>query len=170
MSEKRQVRGLLDMLDAEQKGEPWEWEAEPIGVVPGMGLGATAQATRWARLGMLTEMRAFVERAVIRVGRPLKSDTASLDSKRAFALWRLVKMQREGLMPKPQGRFSNRALIRQYAEIEKQVGAKDTRLFQAAEHSLEQSVSRGKTALGLKGDEWKSEVCEKLWASLTQTT
>jgi len=164
VSEKRKVRGLLDMLDAEQQEQPWEWEADPRGVVPGMGLGATAQATRWALLGMQVEAKAAIENALKRgVGRPGKGDRGGIDERRAFALWMLVKMQRQGLLPKPPGRSSNRALIEQYREIEKQDGEENPRLFGTGDlKSLEQSVARGRSALGIKGNEWKSEVCEKL--------
>jgi hypothetical protein len=62
----KKVRGLLGMMEAETKGENWEWDDPSAEYIPGMGLGASKQATRWARIGYQDEIAPAAELAAKR--------------------------------------------------------------------------------------------------------
>ena len=57
MTSKKQVRGLLDVVEAEAQGEEWELAEQTLGDALGLGLGATEQARRWALIGMEHEAK-----------------------------------------------------------------------------------------------------------------
>jgi len=59
---KKTVRGLLDTIGL----EPKDWELEPISehYVPGIGLGATDYAKRWAYDGYTLEANRRFEKAI----------------------------------------------------------------------------------------------------------
>jgi len=163
MSEKKKVSGLLDMLDAEQKGQPWEWEADPRGVVPGMGLGATAQATRWAWLGMQMEAEAAIQSALKRPAhRPAKDPLLSKDAVRAFAVWRMCNGLRHDILRKPNAHITTRALVALIRQVENALNVPRTRqLFAMPDQTVETSISRGKRILEID-DAWNSQFCEEL--------
>ena len=165
MTSKRQVRGLLEVVEAEAKGEEWELAAQTLGDALGLGLGATEQAKRWALIGIEHEAKMQLRRPA---HRPKKESITKIDSIRAFAAWQMCWHLR-GLANKPNARITNRELIRviQIVEQEKSLGAGE-RLF--PEHgNSEASLSRGKKILEIDGD-WNSKVCEELNQSFTKTT
>ncbi len=89
--DKKQVRGLWGALEAEQEGIEWEFEAPSSEFVPGMGLGATKEATRWAYIGYCVHQKAIIDRQLSRPrGRPRKSSIESVDAFRAFSLWKVA--------------------------------------------------------------------------------
>ena len=165
MTSKRHVRGRLEVVEAEAKGEEGGLAAQTLVDALGLGLGATEQAKRWALIGMEHEAKMQLRRPA---NRPKKESITKIDSIRAFAAWRMCWHLR-GLANKPNARITNRELIRviQVVEQEKSLGAGE-RLF--PEHgNPEASLSRGKKILEIDGD-WNSKVCEKLNQSFTKTT
>ena len=54
MTKSKPVRGLLDYISL-KPGEKPEWEPISESYVPGMGLGASKDAIRWAYKGYLVE-------------------------------------------------------------------------------------------------------------------
>lgn len=171
MNEKRQVRGLLDMLDAEREGQLWEWEALAPGVVPGMGLGASSQATRWAWLGMQMEAEAAIQNTLKRPAhRPAKDPLLSKDAVRAFAVWRMCHGLRHDILNKPNAHISTRELVALIRQVENALNVPKThQLFSKPDQTVESSITRGKQILEID-DAWNSQFCDKLEASLTQTT
>ncbi|MGY6634843.1 MAG: hypothetical protein ACXIU8_14040 [Alkalilacustris sp.] len=171
MSEKRKVRGLLDMLDAERSGEAWEWAEPASDFVPGMGIGATAQATRWAWLGMQMEAAAAVERALKRpAGRPTKDRLLTKDAVRAFAVWRMCYALRHDVLGKPEAHITARELVRLIRQVEASLEVpRHCQLFARPDETVEPSITRGKSTLEI-GDDWNSALCEELWFGSPQTT
>ena len=165
MTIKKQIRGLLDVVEAEAKGQEWELAEQTLGDALGFGLGATEQARRWALIGMEHEAKMQSRRPA---HRPKKENITKIDSIRAFAAWQMCWHLR-GLANKPNAHITNRELIRiiQFVEKTKSLDAGE-RLF--PEHgNSDASLSRGKKLLGID-DDWNSKVCEELQQSFTKTT
>ena len=98
MNQKRKVRGLLDLVEAEMLGEDWEIEESSPDFVFGMGTGATKEATRWAYLGMLWEQREVLKRAYKRPAhRPKKHPYLTKDATRAFSAWKMCRSIRASI-------------------------------------------------------------------------
>ena len=92
MNQKRTVNGLLDYMEAMNNEEEWEFETPSADFVPGIGFGATEQATRWAWIGRRTELMSGVEIHPKRpVGQPKKRAEFTNDTKRAFLLYSTVE-------------------------------------------------------------------------------
>ncbi len=165
MTSKRQVRGLLDVFEAEAQGEEWELAEQALGNALGLGLGAVEQARRWALIGMEHEAKIQARRPA---HRPKKENITKIDSIRAFAAWQMCWHLR-GLSNKPDAHITNRELIRVIQVIE-QTESLDAgeRLFPERGNS-DASLSRGKKILEIDGD-WNSKVCEELQQSFTKTT
>ena len=166
----KKVRGLLDVVEAEARGEAWELETLSAGFVPGMGLGATKEATRWAWLGIQSEMASAIDGATKRPAhRPQKHPYETNDAVRAFAVWRICKVLRETL-DKPKAKITTRELIRLIQLVEESLGVNGhEKLFKHNEATNEQSVARGKKHLEIDAG-WNSNVCEELWRTFPQTT
>ena len=62
MTSKKQVRGLLDVIEAEAQGEEWELAEQALGDALGLGLGTTEQAKRWALIGASYETQEEIRR------------------------------------------------------------------------------------------------------------
>jgi hypothetical protein len=165
MTSKKQVRGLLDVIEAEAQGEEWELAEQTLGDALGLGLGATEQAKRWALIGMEHEAKMQSRRPA---HRPKKENITKIDSIRAFAAWHMFWHLR-GLANKPNAHITNRELIRviQIVEQTKSLDAGE-RLFPERGNS-DASLSRGKKILEID-DNWNSKVCEELQQSFTKTT
>ena len=111
MTDEGKARGLLDEALVELTGESREPRDPSPDFVPGMGLGATRQATRWAWLGMQQEVREGVKRALKRPAhRPRKDPIETKDSIRAFAAWQMCRNLRHNILKKPNAQF--RACLR----------------------------------------------------------
>lgn len=167
MKEPRKVRGLLEVLETEANGEEWELESPSAEFVPGMGLGATKDATRWAWLGYQKELgRTFKKR-----GRNTIEPVKSKPARRAFHAWKMCKKLRAE-SGQDDAIFSNRELIAKCQEYERDLGldAKD-RLFRdsVGQSTLDSSLSVGKGLLEID-ERWNSEVCEKILRDLFKTT
>jgi|GEM_PF-3289096 len=161
----RKVRGLLGVLEAEADQEAWELESFSADFVPGMGLGATKEATRWAWLGMQREFGRIIKKA----GRKKEPIKKTKPAKRAFAAWRMCQKLRKdaGL---PDAAFTNRELILHCQKHETDLGLKlSERLFPNDSATLEASLSTGKALLEID-KRWNSKVCEKLLRDLLKTT
>jgi hypothetical protein len=95
MNEKRKIRGLLDILVAEANDEGWELEEPSAGFMPGMGLGATEQARRWAFIGFTAELMRGIDAHPKRpVGQPKKQCRFSNDAKRAVVIYVTLERHR----------------------------------------------------------------------------
>jgi hypothetical protein len=166
----RKVRGLLEVVEAEANDEAWELESLSAEFVPGMGLGATKQATRWAWLGMQQEIAGAVERAMKRPAhRPKKHHYETKDAYRAFAAWQMCSGLRKTI-GQPDAKMTTRELIRLIVLVEDRMGLNaHQKLFTGDYKTSEQSVSRGKAHLDIDAN-WKSKVCEELWRTFQQTT
>lgn len=125
--------------------------------IPGIGLGATPQVMKWARLGRMYEKQMRLAKPDI-VGRPTVGEF-NKDASRAFGMWQIAQM----LKKLGYKRISNRALIRFLAKFEEhyRVPMRSRKFPQKSGGSYEQSISRGKRALGIDKD-WYSERCNEI--------
>ena len=74
MKEPKSARGVLGYISAKH-GEEFEWEPISESYVPGMGLGASKDATRWAYKRYMLELKEKLHDLNKRVGgRPAKSN------------------------------------------------------------------------------------------------
>jgi hypothetical protein len=164
MTDKKQVKGLLDYISL-KRGEEAELAPNSKDYVFGMGLGATEEATRWAYKAFLQENTERFESTNKKPnGRPKISFFKKKNNRRAFALWFLMKNRTQNKRAK----ITNRDLILLAQEVYNSNSTKD--LFsERITATIEQSVSRGRTSLKID-ENWNSEVCEKLYESLMQTT
>jgi len=128
--------------------------------VPGMGIGASKDALRWATAGMLDELlRNQKNRKPF--GRPVRDFMDKVCNRRAFMLWALVNINPIS----PNLKFaSNRELLNIMLMLRK-FGPDITDYFPNTTDNLEPSISRGRTALGI-GQMWQSTVCEKVYEDL----
>lgn len=128
--------------------------------VPGMGIGASKDALRWATAGMLDELLRN-QKNKKPFGRPVRDFMEQVDNRRAFMLWALVNIDPIS----PNLKFaSNRELLNIMLMLRK-FGPDITDYFPNTTDNLEQSISRGRTALGI-GQMWESKVCEKVYQDL----
>jgi len=165
MTSKKQVRGLLDVIEAEAQGEEWELAEQALGDALGLGLDTTEQAKRWALIGRVYETQRKLRRPA---HRPKQDPLTHKDANRAFGAWQMYWNLRR-IFNNPKARITNRELIRiiQVVEQAKSLNAGE-RLF--PEHgNSDASLSRGKKILGID-DDWNSKVCEELQQSFTKTT
>lgn len=161
----RKVRGIFGVLEAEAAQEAWELESFSADFMPGMGFGATKEATRWAWLGMQQEFGRVIKKAG-RKKEPIKKTTPA---KRAFTAWLMCQNLRKGA-GLPNAVFSNRELILHCKRHETALGLKlRDRLFPNDSATLEASVSIGKKLLEIDQN-WNSKVCEKLLRDSSKTT
>jgi hypothetical protein len=128
--------------------------------VPGMGIGASKDALRWATAGMLDELlRNQKNRKPF--GRPVSDFMEKVDNRRAFMLWALVNIDPIS----PNLKFaSNRELLNIMFMLRK-FGPDITDYFPNTTDNLEPSISRGRSTLGI-GQMWQSTVCEKVYEDL----
>ena len=128
--------------------------------VPGMGIGASKDALRWATAGMLDELLRN-QKNKKPFGRPVRDFMEQVDNRRAFMLWALVNIDPIS----PNLKFaSNRELLNIMLMLRK-FGPDITDYFPNTTDNLEPSISRGRTALGI-GQMWESKVCEKVYQDL----
>ena len=170
MTERKKVRGPMGIIEAQINGEEWEIESPSPDYVPGMGMGATKQATRWAWIGMQAEIsNAIAEKSKRPAHRPKKDPLETMDAVRAFAAWRMCKNLRR-ILGKPDAKITTRELICLIQLVENEMGVdRRQQFFNRDDTTNEQSVSRGKNHLEIDAD-WNSKVCEELQAAFSQTT
>ena len=128
--------------------------------VPGMGIGASTDALRWATAGMLDELLRN-QKNKKPFGRPVRVFMEKVDNRRAFMLWALVNINPIS----PNLKFASSRelldimfLLRKFAPCIKD-------FFPNTTDNLEPSISRGRTALRI-GQMWQSKVCEKVYQDL----
>lgn len=154
MKEPRKVRGLLDFIDAEASGEDWEFETPSADYVPGLGLGATKEARRWALLGYCTEqLRRFEEqlsKLKPRRGRPTVKIT--VDMKRAAAVLAADDFWCDKTGERLQTQKIAIELAAQIDKILCEAGGREKPLFgsMTTMKRFQDSVSKGLRELGLK--------------------
>lgn len=150
----KQVRGLLDMADlTDDSGET----ALPTpGFVPGLGLGTSEEARRWAYLGYQMEISKTVNRANAiekkKRGRPEKPTGLLMPQKRAFHMW----LELRNLPEAVRVNSTNRKLIEWM--IARQDLLPSMKKLWGASVGLEKSLSAGKKYWEMKGRLDKREV------------
>lgn len=150
----RKVRGLLDIMTAEADRADWEFEKPSADYLPGLGLGATPEARRWAWLGYCAEKAQWQKR---KRGRPRKSNLSDVDCYRAYVCWLVVKSLGAR-------RVQNREAIRLVRLIDDHLSIPvDKRAFPPSitDESAEQSLSRGRRKAGMNVD-WQSDYFEAI--------
>lgn len=160
---RKTVRGLLDTIGF----APNDWELEAISehYVPGVGLGATDDAKRWAYAGYRLEMNRRLEKAIgvskKQHGAPSKSEVLKVNSLRAFHMWLELRRMPETF----RAGQTNRELI---AWIRKRgdLSPGATKLWNVG-GNLERSLSIGRTFWGMT-DDWQSQRCEAYWKQLAE--
>ena len=158
MTKSKPVRGLLDYISL-KPGEKPEWEPISESYVPGMGLGASKDAIRWAYKGYMLELKEKLDDLNKRVGgRPAKSNLQKVDNLRAFIIWFVIWKYSPDL---ELAKYTNRQLI-EFMKSSKNGLPNPTKHFHVTTNNLEQSLSRGRTSLQID-ENWRSDVCEKLY-------
>ena len=152
---KKQVHGLIDYIEAIGSEEDWEFAPINETIVRGMGVGASAEAIRWAYKGFLAELH---ENSKIskKAGRKKLAEHENIDCERTQIIWLYVHMFRNQLGTKPK----NRHLISTMQRLG-QTDKRIAKLFPTSHARLESSVSRGKKLLEIN-ENWESKVCEEL--------
>lgn len=158
MTKKRMPDSPLDKLPSRHEGLDSELLHPREHSVPGMGLGATPQACRWAWIGFNIEMRNAIDGSIARPrGRPAKEPIGTKDAWRAWTLWRIA----QNLEEQTRKNITNRELIDLASRVENELCIPNSERAFPPGGEFEQSVSRGRTMLEI-GDDWKSELCEKI--------
>ena len=166
MTDKKQVRGLLDYISL-QPGEEAEYAPNSVDTIFGMGVGAAKDANYYIVMGYLYD-QILKQKGAIEytsptpssnaTGRPRKQKILEIHQVRALHLWRKAQDYSEGIRQD----LSNRHMIEQIKKSQPLVG-KSKRLWTVgSDESLEQSVSRGKTWWGID-HEWQSDKCYKFF-------
>lgn len=157
MKEKRTVRGLLDVIVADADGIDWEMAKPSATYLPGMGLGATPEAFRWAWLGYCADELRKNKRPR---GRPRRNNSFNTDCYRAYRCWAAVDSLR-----KNRGigfRISNREAIHIVRLIDEHLSNEEPAFPRSiTDASAEQSLSRGRRTLGISAD-WQSDACDEI--------
>lgn len=155
---KQKVRGLLDAVGLSD--DEYRLQTVSPDFVPGLGLGTTPEARRWAYLGYQAEIdRAFrlIEKTEGRkAGRPKTEKPFRLPSRRAVHMWLELRN-----MPYDYRKKSNRDLIK-WIKSRTDLSTHLAVLWpknMSKETSLERSLSEGRAYWGIK-DDWTSEILE----------
>lgn len=158
MKKSRKVRGLLDVIDEEANNEEWELETPSLDYVPGMGLGATKEATRWAWIGYNREkMHTINEQLRRSPGRPTISPIRSKNAWRAFILWGIAQK----FEADKRQHLNQRRLIQIARQLEDFLQIPNVERAFPEYQDFDSSVSRGKKNLQID-EAWHSDVCEKI--------
>ena len=158
MREPKQIRGILDYISL-KPGEEFEWEPISESYVPGMGLGASKDAIRWAYKGYMLELKEKLDDLNKRVGgRPAKSNLQKVDNLRAFTIWFVIWKYLPDL---ELAKYTNRRLI-EFMKSSENGLPNSKKYFHVTTNNLEQSLSRGRTNLQID-ENWHSDVCEKVY-------
>lgn len=159
---KKIIRGLLDLVDLEE-GEDWEFEKPSESYMPGMGLGATPDAIRWAYKGYQLERNQIIENVLSLTktgrGRPKISDKVKKPQMRAFVMWAELRAYPEAFRK----HASNRELIH-WMRSRKDLLPEAAKLW-SGHSNLERSLSEGRSYWEID-DKWESEKCEEYWRHL----
>ena len=166
MREPKQIRGILDYISL-KPGEEFEWEPISESYVPGMGLGASKDAMRWAYKGFMLEGAELAQKAAKKLepqilelnvgGAPKKKALRTDDGRRAFFLWFILRVYPED----DRCGLTNRRAIQLAAQAH--VPGKKKALWTKGQLStVEQSVSRGKLLWQIDKC-WNSEKCKKFY-------
>jgi hypothetical protein len=159
MTDKKQVKGLLDYISLEP-GEEADFATNSKDYVFGMGIGATDEVRDLAIIGQIyINIQKFKNLNKNDNGRPKKSILLGIDQKRVFALWFMIKDWSQV----KKSMSSNRELILLAQENECSITTK--KLFVGMTPTLEQSVSRGRNKLEVD-ENWNSGICEQLFENL----
>ena len=170
MSEKRIVSGLLDYAVASTSGEEFELRENSWDFVWGMGTAPSKDAIRWAYIGFKIEQHLILKELLSSQssnnGRPKKDGKLGpITNRRAFALWFMARHFFKGKPVK----VTSGELIAMARNVPKELGREKYQKLFPLNGALEQSVSRGKTALKINKN-WQSKDCEKLYETLSQNT
>lgn len=152
---KQKVRGLLDAVGLSD--DEYRLQTVSPDFVPGLGLGTTPEARRWAYLGYQAEIdRAFrlIEKTEERkAGRPKTEKQFRLPSRRAVHMW----LELRNMPYEFRAKETNRSLIN-WIKSRTDLPTHLAELWRSA-NSQERSLSEGRTYWGIK-DDWTSEILE----------
>ena len=167
MKKLKQVRGIFDYLLL-KPGEEYEMAPVSEGYVPGMGLGASEDAIRWAYKGHQLERREHLveldaqiiakPKQSAKIGWPQKTPELRIDNQRAYVLWLIVRNYSESYRLE----LTNRRAIKLAREHNFEGKTKACWLYRE-DASIEQSVSRGKAFWEIDSC-WNSQKCEQFHA------
>lgn len=167
MSEKRKVRGLLEYIEAEASGEEWECAEPSPDWVPGMGSGATAEATRWAYKGWLLERYAAFPPPPPSPkrgrGQPQKHRKLSNDGKRAFLLYLMARAIRDTVGSGPSSKIEM-PLFEMIDLTKKTFRTRGLFAKPKAPNKMYGSVKRGREIFGID-EYWRGPPPESLFNS-----
>ncbi len=153
---KKKVRGLLDF--ASLADDEWEYEEISPDYVPGLGLGATEEARRWAYMGYQMEIGAQLSALSNYyrnpVGRPALKEALQIDSMRAIHMWLELREMPETYRTE----HTNRQLIR-WMQGRKHRTPKAESLWRP-NSNLERSLSIGRTFWRIR-DDWSCPELEE---------
>lgn len=158
---KKTVRGLLDTIGL----QPHNWGLEAISenYVPGIGLGATDDAKRWAADGYRLEINRRLEKAIgiskKKKGRPGKTEVLMASHLRAFHMWLELREMPTAFRVT----HTNRELIA-WIKARDDMPPAASKLWPKGQN-LERSLSEGRTFWGFT-DDWQSQRCEAYWQQL----
>ena len=160
---KKTVTGLLDTIGL----QPNDWEIETISeqYIPGMGLGATDHAKRWAADGHRFEINRQLENVIgaskKKKGRPGKTEVLKTSNLRAFHMWLELREMPTAFRVA----HTNRELIA-WIKARDDMPPGASKLWPKSQN-LERSLSEGRTFWGI-GDDWRSQHCEDYWRQLAE--
>ena len=153
---KKKVRGLLDV--ASLADDEREYEEISPDYVPGLGLGATEQARRWAHMGYQLEIGAQLNALSTYyrnpVGRPALKEAVQINQRRAAHMW--LELREMPMAYRTEQ--TNGELIR-WMQGRKHRTPELDRLWRP-NSNLERSLSMGRTFWGIK-DDWSCPTLEE---------
>ena len=159
MTEKRIVRGLLDLAVADMPSDKAAIDVPCMGFDFGAGRAAGETDERLTDIGCDASYAAeMLKQKKQSVGRPQKVMVLKSDNLRAFHLWLLAQEFPESLR-------SEQTVSRLIAFLLKNIvlNANTERLWKIGDtESLEQSVSRGRTYWEIDKN-WNSPKCDVFW-------
>ena len=166
MTDKKQVKGLLDYISLKPDEDP-EYAPNTEGNVTGMGLGATEEAKIFAKIGKLYHEIENMKDAnnpidvtdkTKTLGRPKKQKALGIHQVRALILWHIAQEFPEGIRQDLTNR-SMIAYVQKRGKTSQLLEGKSERLWTVGNNeSLEQSVSKGKTWWKIDHN-WHSDKC-----------
>lgn len=155
MAEKGSFRGLLGRYinDEEDRCDGLNL---PDGYVPGIGLGATEDAKRWAAKGMRAEelnvLKAVLKRPAHRPKKPKNEDVDSIRARAAYDMVQHIKSLRPEWRDLDGIAIANRHIIELIQMVESKLQIDEAeKIFPrtTSRRALENSLSLGKQKLGI---------------------
>jgi hypothetical protein len=162
MADKRIVKGLLDIVDAEAAGEEWDFQ-------PGWEGLTEAELSRFKAEAELSRFKSVLKDIFAEYdlkpkprpgGRPRKAFKGN--EAKAYACWVMVWNIRAAI-GKPSAKVEILEIIGAIKFVEQQLGVpeRERTFYKGNDSSRARAVTRGKAKLGIDRD-WNSAECEKI--------